>query len=141
VQEVSAENARLTVAIPEGDAVAPEGPLQRGECQAPEPLAAACASADLLLTLVPLDPAVGSEYLAGWADSVVAMVTAGRSTATRIRSVGEMIRLAGTPLVSAVLVGADKRDESLGLTPRTGRGGQDESVTSAVVPRWSVDRR
>jgi hypothetical protein len=31
--------------------------------------------------------------------------------------VGEMIRLAGTPLVSAVLVDADKSDESIGMLP------------------------
>ncbi|HUK73238.1 MAG TPA: hypothetical protein VLW50_31570, partial [Streptosporangiaceae bacterium] len=47
----------------------------------------------------------------------VVVVTAGRSSSTRIHAVGEMIRLAGTPLVSAVLVGADKTDESLGATP------------------------
>ena len=33
--------------------------------------------------------------------------------------VGEMIRLSGTRLVSAVLVGADKTDESLGVTTLT----------------------
>ena len=42
------------------------------------------------------------------------MVTAGRSSWTRIHAVGEMIRLAGMYLVSAVLVGASKTDESLG---------------------------
>jgi len=44
------------------------------------------------------------------------VMTAGRSSSTRIHAVGEMIRLAGTPLISAVLVGADKTDESLGAT-------------------------
>jgi hypothetical protein len=43
------------------------------------------------------------------------MVTAGESTETRIQAVGEMIRLARIPLISAVLVGADKTDESLGV--------------------------
>jgi len=35
-----------------------------------------------------------------------------------IHGVGEMIRLAGMRLDSVVLLGADKSDESLGLTPR-----------------------
>ena len=51
----------------------------------------------------------------------VAVVTAGRSSWTKINAVGEMIRLAGTRLVSAVLVGADKTDDSLGVVP--GRAG------------------
>ena len=47
-------------------------------------------------------------------------MTAGRSSWTRIHAVGEMIRLAGMSLVSAVLVGADKTDESLGVTQPPG---------------------
>ena len=44
------------------------------------------------------------------------MVSTGRSSGTRIRAVGEMIRLAGMRLVSVVLIGADKSDETLGVT-------------------------
>ena len=76
----------------------------------------ACASANLLLTLATLDPSLGGEHLATWATDAVAVVTAGRSSWTKIHAVGEMIRLSGTRLVSAVLVGADKTDESLGVT-------------------------
>jgi len=43
------------------------------------------------------------------------MVTAGRSSAARIYAVGEMMRLADMPEVSAVLIGADKNDESIGV--------------------------
>jgi hypothetical protein len=77
---------------------------------------AAYASADLLLTLAVLDPSIGAEYLAGWACGAVVVVTAGQSSAERIRAVSEMIRLSGTSLISGVLIGADKTDESLGLT-------------------------
>ena len=85
-------------------------------------------SADLLLTLATLDPSLGAEHLAGWARGAVAVVTAGRSSAERVHAVGEMIRLAGIELISAVLVGADKTDESLGvphqpsLSASVGRG-------------------
>jgi hypothetical protein len=44
------------------------------------------------------------------------MVTAGRSSGERLYGIGEMIRLAGVELISAVLVGADKTDESVGMT-------------------------
>jgi hypothetical protein len=46
------------------------------------------------------------------------VVTAGRSTATRIRAVGEMVRLAGAHLDSVVVVDADRADESLGALSR-----------------------
>ena len=101
--------------------VAPVGPLgprprRQAQAQPPGKLVGACASADLLLTLATLDPSLGGEHLATWATDAVVMVTAGRSSWTKIHAVGEMIRLAGTRLVSAVLVGADKTDESLGVT-------------------------
>ena len=81
-----------------------------------EALIAACADADLLLSLAELDPAYGGEHLATWATEVVAVVTAGRSTALRIHGVGEMVRLAGVRLGSVIVVDADERDESVGLT-------------------------
>ena len=68
-----------------------------------------------MLTLATLDPAFGGDHLATWATDAVAVVTAGESSAERIHAVGEMIRLAGMRLDSAVLVGADKGDESLGV--------------------------
>ena len=119
VRTVNVDNTRLVVAVPERDDVVAVGPLNRGPAHAhfwptSEPLAAAYASADLLLTLVPLDPAVGGEHIATWAGEAVVMVTAGRATATRIHAAGEMIRLAGCSVTSAIVLGADKSDESLG---------------------------
>jgi hypothetical protein len=137
VQTVNAEGTQVIVIIPERDDVVLAGPLQHasGRGRAARPLVDACASADLLLTLAPLDPSLGAEHLAGWARSAVAMVTAGQSTAQRIHAVGEMARLAGLTLISGVLIGADKTDESLGVTvtPAAGagsfpRGGLDSGV-------------
>jgi capsular polysaccharide biosynthesis protein len=112
--------AHLAVAVGARDEIAPVGPLRRGRRPAqlaePDPeLVAACASADYLLTLVVLDPALGGDYLATWASDVVVTVTAGQSSATRIQAVGDMVRLAGAESVSAVLIGADKGDETLGF--------------------------
>jgi capsular polysaccharide biosynthesis protein len=125
VRPVSAHNARLVLAVPDRDDIAPAGPLgsvlAEGQGSAfTEAVGNACASADLLLTLVTLDPSLGAENLDTWAASAVVVVTAGRSSWARINAVGEMIRLAGTSLTSAVLVGADKTDESLGVAQYPG---------------------
>lgn len=122
VRVVKARQAHLLLAAPEPDDFAPRGPFVRSTVMAKRSrftgeAANALRSADVFVTLATLDPAFGGEHLATWADSAVALVTAGRSSWTRLQSVGEMTRMAGTPLISAVLVGADKSDWSLGLTP------------------------
>ena len=125
VRSVSVHNAHLILAVPDRDDIAPAGPLGNGPAEGQrsaftEAVGNACASADLLLTLVTLDPSLGAEQLATWATSAVVVVTAGRSSWARINAVGEMIRLAGTSVTSAVLVGADKTDESLGVSQHPG---------------------
>ena len=119
VHRVSVRGADLVVTVPGPDEVPPVGPLptppSRTQVGHVDPdLAAACGSSDLVLTLVALDPVLGGDHLATWATEAVAVVTAGRSSSTRIRAVGDMIRLSGTHLVSVVLLQADKSDESLG---------------------------
>ena len=121
IRPVKVSGAHLVVAVPGRDNVAPVGPVPQKSPQAQlgeasEALIAAYASADLLLTLITLDPALGADHLATWASSAVVVVTAGRSSATRIQGVGEMVRLAGTSPVSAVLIDADKTDETTGIT-------------------------
>ena len=125
VREVNVYGVPVTVAVPARDDLLPAGPLRRGRLRQArpgdsdhdaDPLAVARGSADLLLTLADLDPALGAEHLSGWATDAVVMITAGRSSSARISAVGEMIRLANLSLVSGVLVGADKTDESLGTT-------------------------
>jgi capsular polysaccharide biosynthesis protein len=123
VSKISADGAQLAVVVPERDDVMPTGPLSTGTDapaegdtgpQAKE-LVAAHKSADLLLTLAVLDPAIGAEHLTTWTGKVVTLMTAGQSSATRIQALGEMIRLAGLTLAGAVLIKADKTDESLGV--------------------------
>ena len=132
---VSHNGANFTIAVPDRDDAAPVGPLPpvtspAGPAQAGDALVASYASADLLLTLVTLDPALGGDHLATWATNAVVVVSAGQSSAERIHGVGEMIRLAGTRLDSVVLIGADKSDESLGLTRRP-----DEQAGIGVLGR------
>jgi capsular polysaccharide biosynthesis protein len=122
VRMVNVEGKQLVVAVPEPGDDVPCGPLDRASRQAQPALDRAVKSADLLLTLVILDPSLGAEHIATWTTDAVVMLTAGRSSWTKIHAVGEMIRLAGTRLVSAILVGADKTDESLGVTHTGGSG-------------------
>jgi len=120
VHAASFGGADLQLAIPDRGEVVPIGPLGRGASAAgaPQPgkaLASACASADVLLTLATPDPAFGADHLATWTGEAVAVVTAGHSSGTRIHGVGDMVRLAGVRLVSVILIGTDKTDESLGM--------------------------
>lgn len=119
VSTVSAAGASVAVVVPAAGEIAPVGPLRPvsapgDQMQVSGPLADACAAADLILSLVSLDPAVGGDYLATWATKAVVVVTAGESTATRVRAVGEMVRLAGAHLDSVIVLDADRGDESLG---------------------------
>ncbi|MDP9073135.1 MAG: Wzz/FepE/Etk N-terminal domain-containing protein, partial [Actinomycetota bacterium] len=75
--------------------------------------------ADIILVLATLDPAVGAGHLAELASTAVVVATAGRSTATALRSVGRMIRAEGIHLHSAMLVGADRNDETCGALVAT----------------------
>jgi capsular polysaccharide biosynthesis protein len=120
LHEVSSDGGRLLVAVPERDDVTPVGPVRSGSSPAiwAQPDGAvvnACSSADLLLALVTLDPALGGDHLATWASDAVVVVTVGHSSGEKVHSVGEMIRLSGTRLDSAILIGADRNDESLGI--------------------------
>ena len=124
VQTVSRNGVNFMMAVPDRDDPVPVGPLPSvtsptGPAQAGDALVASDVSADLLLTLVTLDPALGGDHLATWAANAVVVVSAGQSSAERIHGVGEMVRLAGMRLDSVVLIGADKRDESLGLERRS----------------------
>ena len=135
VQTVSRNGVNFMMAVPDRDYPVPVGPLPSvtsptGPAQAGDALVASDVSADLLLTLVTLDPALGGDHLATWAANAVVVVSAGQSSAERIRGVGEMVRLAGMRLDSVVLIGADKRDESLGLERRS-----DEKAGVGVLGR------
>ena len=149
IRAVRVNGAHLVVAVPGHDDVVPVGPLpqtspQAQPAKASEALTAAYASADILLTLVTLDPSLNADHLATWATGAVVVVTAGRSSWTKIHAVGEMIRLSGTRLVSAVLVGADNTDESLGVTYTPGAGidadVMEEGLRSAPESFVTVDR-
>ncbi len=77
---------------------------------------------EICLVLADLDPGVGADHLAVWARRAVVTVTAGRSSAERVRTAGDLLRTAGMNLVYAVLLRADSLDYSSG--ERTSLPGQ-----------------
>ncbi|MFG1622951.1 YveK family protein [Kribbella sp. NPDC049227] len=80
---------------------------------------------DLVLTLTTLTPEIGADHLGTWASHAAVVVTAGQSTTTKIQATGEMLRLAGLELDTAVVLRPDSTDEGVGVaeaeagTPRT----------------------
>ena len=69
---------------------------------------------DVSLVLADLDPSVGAHHLAAWAERVVIVVTAGHSSAERVRTAAELVRSAGLDLRFAALLRTDAHDESSG---------------------------
>lgn len=124
VRAVSVDGAQLVVAFPEG--ICPTGPLRPARAGFRRPLdgsglsgkglASAYRAADVVVTLARLDPALGGDHIGTWASAAVVLVTAGECTATGLGATAEMVRLAGVSL-SAVLLGADKNDDSVGANP------------------------
>jgi capsular polysaccharide biosynthesis protein len=140
LHEVTLGGARLTLFVPDRDDAVPVGPLPLPDTAAlsggpSQELAAAWSAAGLILTLATLDPMLGAEHIASWAGTTIAVVGAGESSSTRIHATAEMLRVAGPPLTAAVLVGADKTDESIGtITPPAATGGDGDELLR-VAPR------
>lgn len=129
------EVATPVVYRPEGLPCLARGPIDTptgvaADLPTGDPRRAAWDAADVVLVLDDLDPAIGVDHLRSWTDRVVLLVTAGRSTAERLRTTAELIRSAGLQLPFAMLVGADRGDESLGLPEPLDAGRPEARETS-----------
>jgi hypothetical protein len=83
-----------------------------------EPVAASTpqwSNPDVVVVVASINPAVGAWHLLRWASRAVTVVTAGRSNAQRINGTAELLRAASISVTSAILVGADSHDDSIGL--------------------------
>src|SRR5215469_7141050 len=142
VHNATAEGLQLVIARPEPDDMAPLGPLRgpaSGDPHRPSrSLDRVYAAADVLVTLTMLDPAFGADHLATWAADSAVVLTAGESTGTKIHTVGQMIRLAGMSVISAILLGADKRDVSFGAVDLQGPGGGSNTGDMAELSNPGV---
>lgn len=111
---------------PDGLPALASGPIgrsaaRRNDLSMADPHRNAWENADVALTLTEVDPAVGAENVRSWADQVVLLVTAGRSSAERLSTVAELVRSARLQLLFAMLIGSDSTDASLGEPRATGR--------------------
>ena len=128
-------NAVFTVHVPSAGDAPPLGRRLQGGSRAQtddSALDVAWTQADVVLALATLSPALGAEHLRPWSSEAVAIVTAGRSSATLLHATGELIRLAGIRLDSAVLLRADKTDDSIGLLDKnTARVSAEPDIEAA----------
>jgi hypothetical protein len=85
-----------------------------------EPLHEEWVVADVVLVLGEVELGVGTGALSTWADRVVLLVGAGKATAELLRSISRMLTRSGPELEFAMVVGADRTDESLGVPRRVG---------------------
>lgn len=76
---------------------------------------AGTGDAAAVVVLATLEPELGAFHLRAWASSAVVMVAVGRATPTALHAAGQMLRSAGIDVTPAVLVGADRADETLGV--------------------------
>jgi hypothetical protein len=116
IRGVDVSGVRVVLVTPERGDLAPVGPLHEPMLGTPmDGITNVHTAADLFITLATVKPATGAAHLKTWADDAVAVVTAGKSSVAKVQAVGEMIRFADARLDSAILLGADEKDESLGF--------------------------
>lgn len=112
---------RIDVYLPDPDGGPAQGCyLRLSETSRPESsgdiaLDAAWEVADVVLTLATLTPELGADHLGTWASHAAVVVTAGRSTTAKIQATGEMLRLAGLEIDTAVVLRPDRTDETVGV--------------------------
>lgn len=70
---------------------------------------------DVVLVLTSVDPAFSADHLARWASDAVVLVNTKTASGTLIGSTGELLRRAGIVIRSALVVGGDPRDETVGI--------------------------
>ena len=99
IHEVRIRGSRLTVVIPDRHTDFND----------------ACRSADVVVGCLTTGREPGAEILARWADRAVLLVKSGQPSAASLRSAGAMIGNSGMTLHSAIMIGADRGDLSLGI--------------------------
>ena len=124
-QEASSSGNQPVLYRPDGVPSLSRGPVDLSsaittDLPPTDPRRSSWDKADVALTLAEVDPAIGVEHVRSWADQVVVLVTAGRTSGERLRTVGELIRTVGLRLLFAMLVGSDRTDDSVGLPEATG---------------------
>jgi hypothetical protein len=81
---------------------------------------------DAVLVLATVNPAFGASHIASWATESVVMITAGEASAARISATSQMLESGGVKVDSAILVGADRRDETVGVAGTNPAGAAEQ---------------
>lgn len=98
------------------------------------PPAPPIASGATVLVLATVDPAVGASHLRSWNRRAVVMVSAGHARVQQLASTVELLDAAGVAVGSAVLIGAEPGDDSVGLPARSAPVGRP-AASAALEPR------
>jgi hypothetical protein len=111
---------------PDGVPQLSRGPLGVGQeeaCDLPDrgPARQAYDAADAIVVFTQVDPSLGADELATWATRVVFLVTAGASSAEKLRTTADLVRSANLTADFAVLIGAHPTDESSGVPEPQGQ--------------------
>lgn len=93
----------------------PPKPWEAGHDERWRDAAEELGTADAVLVIASVDPAIGAWHLRRWASDAVVTVTTGRSTPQGLAAVTELLDAAGVTVSSAALLGTDAEDESAGL--------------------------
>jgi uncharacterized protein involved in exopolysaccharide biosynthesis len=70
---------------------------------------------EAVLVLASVDPAVGADHIGTWATTAVVVATAGKATDAQMASTTQLLRQAGVVPTSAILIGAGREDNSVGV--------------------------
>lgn len=97
-----------------------------------DPRRAVWEQTEVAVTMTPVEPAFGAEALATWGSRAAVLVTAGRSSAERLRSASELLRSAGVEIAFVVMVHSDRSDMTLGVPEPPADGGTGESRRTAT---------
>jgi capsular polysaccharide biosynthesis protein len=110
-----------------------------GSVDAAPPAGLMHPSPGVVLVLAELDPAFGAQRLRSWTSGAVVVVTAARSAVGTLVSTAEMLRAAAIEVRSAVLVGADRYDDTFGqvLNADSQRVADADPVSPKLSAHWS----
>lgn len=106
--------------------VGPEDPAEAAEnLSVPE-------GADAVLVLTSINPAFTLEHLCKWALDAVVVVNANKASASFIGSTGELLRRADIAIKSAIVIGGDRKDETVGASNIEDLS---QALTQGLAPR------
>jgi capsular polysaccharide biosynthesis protein len=89
---------------------------------------------DAVLVLATVNPAFGANHIASWATESVVMISAGAATGARISATAQMLENGGVKVDSAILVGADRHDETAGIA------GHEQATAAEQDRNWTRKR-